>query len=293
MFPGFIERTIETNGARIRTVSAGDGAPVLLLHGYPQTLAMWHHLAPVLVQNGRSVIATDLRGYGRSSVSDEDYTFRAMAADQMTVMAELGHVRFDVVAHDRGARVAHRLVLDHPESVRSVALFDILPTLDVWATMDDWLAQRYYHWTFLSQPNGLPERLINHDPVFFLHSGLGALSQSRGENPLAIFAPSALSEYEDAARRPSVVRAWCGDYATAAKEDLEHDRRDAGRTSDVPALVVWGTRGVVGATLDPIAAWSKHFPNITGGSIDAGHFLVEEEPEAVARLVIAHLSGRR
>lgn len=292
MFEGFETRTIGVPGARIHTRAAlDDGPPVLLLHGYPQTHALWHEVAPRLRAAGRSVVVADLRGYGDSEPEQNDFTFRAMAADQVAVMRRLGIDRFDVVGHDRGARVAHRMVFDHPDRVRSVALLDILPTLDVWRTMDDWLGLRYYHWLFLAQPDGLPERMIGHDPIAYLHSALGGLSRPGAPGGLEIFAPAALAEYERAARKRDVVRAWCADYRAAAHEDVAHDRSDEGRTSDIPCLVVWGRHGVVGARVDPLRAWRRRFRNATGGPIDAGHYLVDERGEDIALMVLAHLQA--
>lgn len=284
MFEEFSETEVEVGGATIHARVGGAGEPLLLLHGFPETHAMWSGVAPAFARSWR-VVVPDLRGYGRSAAHDGDFTFRAMARDQVQLMRSLGHERFHVVAHDRGARAAHRMVLDWPDAVRSVALLDILPTLDVWRTMDDWLAQRYYHWLFLAQPNGMPARLIGADPVFYLHSVLGGLS-----NGLEGFAPEALADYERAARRPEVVAAWCGDYAAAATVDLEHDRADVGRTSDIPCLVLWGGRGVVAHRLDPLKAWRVWFPNAEGHAVDAGHFLVEERPAEVLEAIRAHLS---
>ncbi|WP_138468838.1 alpha/beta fold hydrolase [Poseidonocella sp. HB161398] len=283
MFEGFEETAVELPGARIRVRTGGSGDPLLLLHGYPQTQAMWAPLAPVLAQSHRVVLA-DLRGYGGSLCHDGDFSFRAMAADQVALMRHLGHDRFDLVAHDRGARTAHRMALDHPAALRSVALLDILPTLDVWRVMDDWLAIRYYHWTFLAQPGGLPEKLVNAAPVAFLHAVLAGLS-----GPVETFAPEAMAEYERAAATPSVVAAWCGDYRAAAGVDLEHDRADLGRQVDIPCLVLWGSRSVVAHHLDPVATWRAWFPQAEGQAVEAGHFLAEERPAEVLAAVARHL----
>ncbi|WP_307857475.1 alpha/beta hydrolase [Mycobacterium sp. SM1] len=262
----------------------GRGAPVLLLHGFPQTHAMWHRVAPRLAEKN-TVVAADIRGYG-SSRGGGEFTFRAMAGDLILLMDELGYERFHVVGHDRGARVAHRMAFDHPHRVASVALLDILPTLDVWELMDAWLVRRYYHWAFLAQPGGLPERLISNDPIFFLHHTLRGLSGS-----LVVFDPAALQEYERAAQRPEVVAAWCADYRSAAGEDLDHDRADLSRTLDIPALVLWGANGVVGAKCDPLQRWRKHFPKATGASVAAGHFLAEEAPDTVFGYLSEHLAA--
>ena len=283
MFAGFEDVRIKLAGATIHARIGGDGAPLLLLHGYPQTHAMWHVIAEDLAKTHRVVVA-DLRGYGESAAHDGDFTFRAMARDQVSLMQHLGHSSFHVIAHDRGARTAHRMVLDHAGVVDSVALFDILPTLDVWRTMDSWLAMRYYHWLFLSQPGDMPQRLINSDPVLFLHSALLGLSGAK-----ELFAKEALADYEKAARNPAVVAAWCGDYTAAASTDLEHDRADLGRSSDIPCLVLWGSRGVVGRTLDPLDTWRAWFPRAEGHAVDAGHFLVEERPAEVLQSLTRHL----
>jgi haloacetate dehalogenase len=232
------------------------------------------------------VVAADLRGYGDSKAKDGDFTFRAMAQDQVALMGHLGYSDFHVVSHDRGARTAHRMVLDHQQAVRSIALLDILPTLDVWRTMDDWLAKRYYHWMFLAQPGDMPRRLINNDPILFLHSALLGLSGSN-----EIFHPEALTAYERAARNPDVVAAWCGDYTAGAGADLEHDHANLGETSPIPCLVLWGTNGAVDHHLNPLEAWQVWFPNAVGRAVEAGHFLVEERPKEVLAAITRHLQA--
>lgn len=283
MFSGFEEIDIRLHGATIHARVGGAGEPLLLLHGYPQTHVMWHVIAEELAKTYR-VVAADLRGYGDSLAHDGDFSFRAMAGDQVGLMRHLGYSDFHVISHDRGARTAHRMVLDHPDTVRSVALIDILPTLDVWRTMDEWLAKRYYHWMFLSQPGEMPRRLINSDPILFLHSALIGLSGSP-----ELFDAEAMREYERAARNPGVIAAWCGDYTAAATTDQEHDRLDLGRTSSVPCLVLWGSKGVVAHHLDPVTAWRAWFPGASGCAVDAGHFLVEERPAEVLDILSAHL----
>ncbi|PID35748.1 MAG: alpha/beta hydrolase [Rhodobacterales bacterium] len=285
MFRGFTQIDIALPDATIHARIGGEGVPLLLLHGYPQTHVMWHGVAEELARSYR-VVAPDLRGYGASMVKRGGFSFREMAQDMVSLMRQLGHERFHIISHDRGARTAHRLALDHPEAVLSVALLDILPTLDVWRCMDDWLAQRYYHWTFLSQPGEMPRRLINSDPVLFLHSALLGLSGSK-----ELFDPRALAEYERAARNPDVVAAWCGDYTAAAGIDLEHDRENLGETRSVPCLVLWGSRGVVGHHVDPVEAWRVWFPDAVGHAVEAGHFLVEERPEEVLDALLGHLAG--
>ncbi|MHC5559319.1 alpha/beta fold hydrolase [Kocuria sp.] len=290
MAPHFAEfdiQVVPVPGAVVHAHTAGEGPPVLLLHGYPQTSHMWHHQAPVLARE-HTVVAADLRGYGHSRALGEDFTFRAMAADQVAMMRELGHERFHVVGHDRGARTAHRMAFDHPDAVLSVALLDILPTLDVWRSMDAWMVQRYYHWAFLAQGGGLPQTLIGHDPVYFVRRTLQGLSGTE-----VAFDPDALAAYEDAARHPEVVDAWCRDYAAAAGPDVEIDRADEHEQRDVPALVLWGARGRVGAREDPIELWRRHFPRTTGRALEAGHFLAEERPAEVTEALVEHLRDGR
>ncbi|MFY0407226.1 alpha/beta fold hydrolase [Solicola sp. PLA-1-18] len=277
---------LDLGGTTVHARSGAGHDPVLLLHGWPQTHAMWHQVASSVAPD-HAVVVPDLRGYGASRTTGDDRTFRAMASDVVALMDHLGHDRFHVVGHDRGARTAHRLALDHPGRVASVMLLDVLPTLDVWRLMDSWLALRYYHWTFLAQPGGLPERLIGGDPVTYLHQALGAL----GAGP-DVLDPRALAAYEEAARDPAVVHGWCADYRAAAHEDREHDAADLGRTVDVPATVVWGAKGVVGAQEDPLERWRRWFPRATGTSVDAGHFMVEERPDLLVPLVLEHLARR-
>ncbi|MEM6940776.1 MAG: alpha/beta hydrolase [Pseudomonadota bacterium] len=284
MFAGFKSVDIGVSGALIHARVGGIGPPLLLLHGYPQTHLMWHPLAAQLAARF-TVIASDLRGYGASEATSGDMSFRAMAADQVALMRELGHARFHVLAHDRGARTAHRMVFDHPGNVRSVVLLDILPTLDVWRTMDDHLAMRYFHWLFLAQPGDMPQKLISGDPIRYLHAALKGLS-----GDIETFDPAALAAYEEAARKPSVVAAWCADYTAAAGIDLEHDRANLGQTSDIPCHVLWGGKGVVAHQIDPLAVWQAWFPKARGAPIDAGHFLVEERPSAVLQALKPHLA---
>ncbi len=284
LFADFSTVDVQLDQTTMHARVGGSGPPVLLLHGYPQTHVIWHEIAGSLASQ-HTTIAADLRGYGDSHTSSEDFTFRAMATEQVQLMSALGHERFHVVGHDRGARVAHRMALDQPWRVASVTLLDILPTLQVWQLMNAWLAQRYYHWVFLAQDE-FPARLISRDPVYFLRQTLGGLSGPLG---LDLFDSRALTEYERAARRPEVVTAWCKDYWFAARDDLEHDRTDLERRLEVPALVLWGDRGVVGAQCDPLEVWRRHFTHVVGSALDAGHFLPEERPREVLAAVSDHL----
>lgn len=272
MFESFENYRIPVGATTINVMRAGAGSPLLLLHGYPQTLAMWHQIAPGLAEH-HTVVAADLRGYGDSTApTDNDYSFRAMADDQLTVMRALGFDRFSVVGHDRGARTAHRMALDHPDSIDRVAVLDIVPTRHVLAHVDRRLASRYYHWFFLSQPADLPERLIGGDPLLYLHRALGGLGTG-----LDAFAPDALAEYErcfDA----TTVHAICEDYRAAIGVDQEHDEADRGRRIEQPLLVLWGANGVVGGLHEPLQVWREYAVDVRGAALDAGHFLVEERP---------------
>jgi haloacetate dehalogenase len=282
VFEGFERVRVETGDATINAVHGGSGPPVLLLHGFPQTSAMWHRLAPELAQR-HTVVAADLRGYGDSSrppAGDDHagYSFRAMAADQVALMRSLGHERFAVVGHDRGARVAHRMALDAPAAVARLAVLDVLPTLHVYTHVDRPLATAYYHWFFFIQPYDLPERLIAGDPIGYLHSLLGAWGGT-----LDVYAPEALAEYERAFADPDARHAMLEDYRAAASVALEHDRADAGRRVEAPLLAMWGTRGTVGrGPANPVAVWREYAADVRGVALDAGHFLVEERPEDAA-----------
>lgn len=277
MFEGFTSARIETGGASIHLRRGGDGPPLLLLHGYPETGAMWHKLAPELAKHF-TVICPDLRGHGQSSkppggAAHEGYSKRAMAADQIEVMTRLGFERFQLVGHDRGARVAHRLCLDHPSRVERAAVLDIIPTAEVFARTDKQLATYYYHWFFLIQPDGLPERLIGNDPDYFLERMLRSLSGA------GAFTADALAEYRRAFRDPATIHATCEDYRAGASIDLEHDAADADAKVECPLLVLWGEKGVVGRLYDPLAIWRGKARDVRGGALPCGHFLPEEAPQ--------------
>ncbi len=288
MFEGFAHRRIATSGADIHAAVGGEGPPLLLLHGFPQTHAMWHRVAPKLA--GRfTVVAADLRGYGQSEKIPGDpahvrHCKRTVAQDQVEVMRALGFERFNVAGHDRGARVAHRMALDHPERVERAAFLDILPTLAVFERTDQVMATAYYHWFFLIQPNGLPEHAIGLDPEYFLRRLLGSWGSGS-----EVFDPEPFADYLRAFRDPASVHAMCEDYRAAAGIDLDHDRkdRDEGRTVECPTLVLWGERSVVGHHYDdPLGIWRGFAPQVQGRALPAGHFLPEERPEEVAEALL-------
>ena len=282
MLEDFTDQDVDVDGTRIHAVVAGEGPPVLLLHGYPQHHLMWHRVAPTLARS-HTVVLADLRGYGDSArpPSEPDhssYAKRAMAADQVGLMGALGFDRFALVGHDRGARVAHRLCLDHPEAVERVALLDIVPTRHVFTHVDRALAQTYEHWFFLSQAPDLPERLIGSDPGHYLRTKLAAWSGGEG---LERFGAEVVEDYVRCFSDPEVVRATCEDYRAAASIDLEHDEVDAvaGRRITCPALVLWGRDGFVGAAYDVLGTWREYADDARGHALPGGHFLPEEAPE--------------
>ncbi|MGI8596308.1 MAG: alpha/beta fold hydrolase [Thermoleophilaceae bacterium] len=288
MLEGFEELRLDVGEVEVAGRRGGSGPPVLLLHGWPQTHVMWHLVAPLLAER-LTVVMTDLRGYGDSSkpTGDEQhavYSKRAMAADQVEVMARLGFERFAVVGHDRGARVAHRMALDHPQRVSRLAVLDIVPTRHVFATADADLARSYYHWFFLIQPGGLPERLIGADPSFYLRHVLGALGPG-----IEAFAPDAVAEYERCYSDPAAIHASCEDYRAAATIDLEHDEADAGRTIEAPLLALWGANGKVGQREAVLEVWRERAADVRGRALECGHFLPEELPEETAGELLTFL----
>lgn len=292
LFPGFASRRVEAAGAKIALACGGSGPPLLLLHGYPQTHAMWHRIAPALARR-YTVVCADLRGYGDSSKPPSDashapYSKRAMAADMVAVMRALGHPRFRLVGHDRGGRVAHRLAVDHRDAVEKVAVLDIAPTLAMYEKTDRAFATAYYHWFFLIQPFDLPERMIGADPVAYLRTKIGGW----GSGGTAFFDPRALAEYERCFSDPATIHATCEDYRAAASIDLEHDAADraAGRRVRCPLLALWGERGVVHRLFDPLAEWRAVADDVRGCPLPCGHYLAEEAPDATLAELEAFLA---
>lgn len=275
-------QTFTVNGLRIAARVQGDGPPLLLLHGHPQTHVIWHRLWPELTRS-HTCIAADLRGYGDSdkpaALSDHAaYSKREMARDMSALMTALGFDRFDVLAHDRGARVAHRLGLDYAERVQRMMLLDIAPTLDMYDNTTRAFAQAYYHWFWLIQRAPMPETMIEHDPVFYVRSLMGGRPGG-----LALFAPEALAEYERCAGLPGWATGVCEDYRAAATIDLEHDRegRDQGERLRMPLRVFWGERGAVGQNFDVLALWRAIGDDVVGRALPGAHYLAEEIPELV------------
>jgi haloacetate dehalogenase len=285
LFPGFAKRRIRTSGAEIHCEIGGSGPPLLLLHGFPQTHAMWHKIAPALAEE-YTVVCADLRGYGDSSKPASDpkhapYSKRVMAQDMIEVMADLGFARFRVGAHDRGARVTHRMCVDHPQAVERAALIDISPTRKMYRQTNLEFATLYYHWFFLIQPYDLPERLIGADPAFYLRRKTG----SWGTGSQAFFDIRANAEYERCYANPATIHASCEDYRAAATIDLAHDDEDvaAGRKVTCPLLILWGENGVVNMCCAPLEDWREVAVDVRGGTLPGGHYLAEELPAQTLR----------
>ncbi len=290
MFEDFATRDIPTRETAIHTVIGGAGPPLLLLHGYPQTHVIWHKIAPALAERF-TVVATDLRGYGdsgkpRSDAAHAAYSKRTMAGDQVEVMRALGFARFAVAGHDRGGRVAHRMALDHPDAVERLAVLDIVPTHEIFATVNQAVATGYYHWFFLIQGGDLPETLIGHDPDFYLRS---KLKQWSGDT--AAFTPEAYAEYARCFRDPACIHASCEDYRAAASIDLAHDEADMATKVACPLLALWGEKGLMHRHFDVLATWRKRAADVRGRVLPCGHFLPEEQPEATLAELLAFFGG--
>jgi haloacetate dehalogenase len=277
---GFEYQRIKTGGATINVAIRGKGAPLLLLHGYPETHRMWRKVAPALADEF-SVVCADLRGYGDSSKPEgtadhSNYSKRAMANDMIEVMAALGHHEFLIGAHDRGARVAYRLALDHPAAVKRLALLDIVSTKAVYEQGGMALAAAYFHWYFLIQPRPLPETLIGHDPALWLGTAFRKLSTDS-----TVFSDALIAEYLRTFGTPEGIHATCEDYRAGATVDLADDRADvaAGRKIACPTLILWGARSVVGKLFQPLEAWRDLVSSPIGEAIDCGHFIPEEKPD--------------
>ncbi|MEW9918645.1 alpha/beta fold hydrolase [Marimonas sp. MJW-29] len=289
LLAGFKAGLAPVNGQRIAYARGGDGPPVLLLHGFPQTHAMWHAVGPALAKDF-TVVAADLRGYGASSkpAGAENYSFRHMAADQVALMRHLGVDRFHLVGHDRGARTAHRLALDHPQAVASLTLKDIVPTHLLLDDLTRQVARAYYHWFFLAQPTPFPERMIGHDPDAFYESCL----LGWGAAQLSDFDPDALAAYRQAWRDPETIRAMCDDYRAALDVDFDLDAADLDKRVTCPALVMYGADGIMGRVFDVPATWSDRLKKMESVSMPGGHFFVDEYPEKTAEALMSFFSAQ-
>ncbi len=292
LFPGFASRHVETDAGRFFVRTGGQGAPLLLLHGYPQTHAEWHKVAPRLADRF-SVVAMDLRGYGDSFVPESHQgsgmTKRAMGADAVAVMAELGHRRFRLAGHDRGGRVAYRLAFDRPEVLEKVAVIDIIPTASMFKDMSKAKsAIAKYHWLFLAQPEPFPETLIGASNRFFLEHTLASWTAKKD---LSAFDPRALERYRHAFADPARVQASCEDYRAGAAADRLQDEDDhkAGRRITVPMLAIWGDAGIPASGISPLDVWREFARDIQGEQIKSGHFVPEENPDACAEALLKFL----
>ena len=292
LFPGFERHRVDVGGGiAISAVVGGHGTPLLLLHGHPQTHAIWHRVAPVLAEHF-TVVAADLRGYGDASkpAGDADhgnYSKRALATDQLALMRHFGHARFDVLAHDRGARVAHRLAMDHPQAVRRLVLLDIAPTLSMYAQTTEAFARAYWHWFFLIQPAPLPERLIEADPAAYVREVMGRRSAG-----LAPFDLRALMEYQRCLSLPGAAHGLCEDYRASASIDLVHDQadRDAARLLQPSLLALWGEDGAVHRCFKPLEEWRAVARQVEGEALPCGHYIAEEAPQALLAKVLPFLT---
>jgi haloacetate dehalogenase len=298
MFEHFTHHRVAANGITINArVSDERGKPpLLLLHGHPQTHVIWHRVVPKLAEHF-SIVAADLRGYGDSdkpassaAVNHAPYSKRVMAKDMIEVMAHFGYQQFKVLAHDRGARVTHRMMMDHPNAITRATLLDIAPTLAMYENTTMEFARAYFHWFFLIQREPLPETMIEANPTFFIEKMMG--NRHAG---LSAFAPEALAEYQRCIRLPDTAHAICEDYRAAATIDLEHDRddREKGRTLQQPTQVLWGANGVIAKCFDALALWRNVAQTVTGGALPCGHYIPEEAPDALLTHALPFLTEPR
>ena len=275
-FPGFRRQMVQTSGTTINVLVGGNGPPILLLHGYPQTHVQWRKIAPELATN-HTLVIPDLRGYGDSGKpagGDEhiNYSKRAMALDQVEVMEKLGFRQFAMVSHDPGARVGHRLALDYPDRLTKLVIMDICPTHYMYKTADQQFASTYFHWFFLIQAEPFPETLIGNNIDTFLRMFMGPVMPKFIE-------PDAYAEYRRCFSDPAAIHASCEDYRAAASIDLAHDEADMDRKIANPVLVLWGANGIVGRKYDVLAVWRERATQVSGKALPSGHWLTEEVPD--------------
>ena len=292
IMPGFRWHDVDTGEVTIRAAIGGEGPPLLLLHGHPQTHLTWHKVAPALARRF-TVIASDLRGYGDSAkpeggVDHVAYSKRAMARDQVELMRQFGHERFAVIGHDRGARVAHRMALDRPDAVSRLALLDIAPTAIMYARTDMEFARRYFWWFFLIQPFDLPERMIGADPDHFLDRHIAGQIKVPGSVD-----PAVLAEYRRCYADPATRHAICEDYRASAGIDLVHDAADADARIQAPLLALWGKLGTIGALYDVLETWREKAIHVEGHALDCGHSPQEEVPDALLAALDGFLAPLR
>jgi haloacetate dehalogenase len=287
--PGFTDHRSAPNGVEISFSQGGSGPALLMLHGFPQTRAMWTHIAPDLAKT-HHVICPDLRGYGQSGKPQDlaAYAFREMARDLTALMSELGHTTFHLIGHDRGARVAHRLALDAPDQVQSVTLMDIVPTHSLLADLRADVAQAYYHWFFLAQPEPFPDTMIGHDPDAFYHACL----LGWGGAKLSDFDPRLLDHYRRAWRDPDTIRGMCNDYRAALSHDFADDAADFGARIACPALILYGADGAMARAYDVPATWAPKCTQMQSATIPGGHFFPDTAPDATLSALKAFLQAQ-
>ena len=290
MFEGFEQRRIQTQDVAINLVMGGEGPPLLLLHGYPQTHVMWHKVAPALAADF-TVVVPDLRGYGDSGKPPGDpehlnYSKRVMARDQVEMMRQLGFESFLLVGHDRGARVSHRLAKDHPERVQKLAVLDIIPTRTMFQIVNKEMAASTYHWFFLIQPYDFPERVIGASADYFLRTRF-----QRGEGAEEAFPPEAVDEYARCFCDPAAIHATCEDYRAGASIDLAHDEADLHNKVTCPVFALWSAAGYVGRTQDVLGIWNEYATDVRGQSLPCGHYIPEEMPDETYAILKGFLEG--
>lgn len=288
LFPGFASHWVDTAIGKMFARAGGEGPPLLLLHGYPQTSVMWHRVAPALGKHFTLVIP-DLPGYGWSAAptsgpDHSPYDKRSMANVMIELMEKLGHIRFHLAGHDRGGRVAYRLALDHPERLLKLATLDIIPTSEMWRRMDRKMAMKVWHWPFLAQNYPMPELLISRNPVEYLDWKMASWTKSKD---LSSFDPRALAHYRAFFSDPLHIRATCADYRAGATTDLANDEADwaAGKKITIPMLALWGKAGTPGES-GPLDIWREWANDVRGEPIDCGHFLAEENPDVTASALL-------
>ena len=293
MFDGFEIRTLDTDRGAINARVGGSGPPLLCLHGFPETHLMWHAVAPRLAER-YTVVCADLPGYGDSfrPAPTEDHAAhgkRAMAADLVQAMAALGHDSFAVAGHDRGARVAYRMALDHPDRVERLAVMDVVPTGETWARADATFALGYWHWGFLAQPAPLPEDLISAAPGLFFDTAVTRMGLRPGTER---YPDDVVADYRSRMHDPEAVRAMCEDYRAGATFDVAVDHERDGRRIACPTLVLWGAHGALPVFYDDVLAiWRDWCDDVRGRALEASHFLVEDRPDEVADELLGFLSG--
>lgn len=290
MFDGFTDASADIEGVRIHAIQGGRGPALLLLHGHPQTHAIWHKVAPTLAEHF-TVVAADLRGYGDSgkpqgTPDHANYAKRRMALDQVALMRGLGFPSFAVMGHDRGGRVAARMAIDHPDAVTQLITLDVAPTVAMYEQTSFEFARAYWHWFFLVRPAPFPETLIRADPDLYLKQTMGARSAG-----LAPFAPEAYAEYLRCLSDPATAHGICEDYRASITIDLEHDRADlaAGKRIECPVLALWGAHGTVGQCFDPLAEWRSWNAGVSGEALPCDHYLAEEAPQLLLERVLPFL----